>query len=647
MKTIYKTIKYGIKSNQLEILSTLNTKNCNNIYNFLKSNYIKKCVQIGGSLVDSTLEQSIELSHVVFHGSMANDRIMLIPTDMFVFMPLCCGFTVGNSLDEFNFFDEDDKEIITKLNTTETNSLISVGKKKYIVLKPNEEYCDIEIEYNIDLVLEEGIFSNDKKRLLNDMIIRNLKDIIENDQLHTLIVTNENVNLLKTILLNIYKKIEIDNSKQQDREEDIDEILEATNKKNMEVDFLVQTYNRDIFFINVCKNEIQLKINTFYLNSYYSFEDELKEIEKTIEFPEDIKTQLKLVSNLNINDKNFIDEFVKFVEFLIIILESHRENDVFVIKTQFAIQSFRKKLKEFSVDDIILELGEYYNIRENFVKFVSGLDETVINWKHDNHNLHYIDFTYTNVMFVSQYNRLSNHQIKLTQEYSFFLIRIAIIIAKLCKVGRMSEYEKNFFKSKYSGTPTGTIKIYLSDILNYIRETKSGLHFVVNKSCQGFQEDSDTCTVNKCFQQIISKTHNPTHVLFSEVFNQQDLKKIAIVLNKIVEMTEYSSINDFNKLNKKMFFDLQCILHAIKLEDPDVIAKVFLYYANLTYPHIIDSLHYSFENEKQSNPIWKSTQIKVIIAVLNLFITDVYNKNKKNQELVMFIKENMGELKIE
>lgn len=626
MEDIYKAIKYGIKTEQPEVLSTINSKNCKNVYKLLKSNYINNKNQIGGQLLNESFNEQIILKHVVFHGKMASDRILRVPNNMFVFMPLCCGFTVTNTIDEFAFFDNEEHQIVSKMNKITKNGILHVGKKKYIVLKQHEEYCDIEIEYIADLLLEEGIFANRAKRENKDMIINVLTEIVHGENMNR-VVTHDNIEFLK-LLRNDKQIKEQVHSGPEPTEEEIKQYLLQTyyviNKVTNDLD-------RYILFSNVYGHILQKIINDKYNQIFNDF---YKMLQKTKE----IKKQYKLIPHTT--HPEFINKFIEHVSNIIIELNLSN-NDVMILKKYL----FYSNIKSISPLGEFIDLCKYFYDNSETHNYAQDLTLINTNWKTYNSQLQYVSVTENNVLFKNIFLAIEHKDyISEIHHCTHVLMGLGKCIGQLCKITLMSPFEKTFLIQKYLSQAPGQVKIYLSDVLHAIHLDNPHVpHFIVNKSCQGFQEDSNVCVINRCFQKIISKLHPDVSSSESPgVFDQKDPKILVLVIKKIMENPTYQSeINGAKEKNKKLFFDLQCILHNIKIFDPDIITNVVIYYSGKKYPHVTDSLKYSLNYEQQNMEIWRTVHIKVIIAILNLFITDIY---LQEPTLKTFIESKMGPL---
>lgn len=619
MEYIYKSIKYGIKTDQPEILSTINSKNCKDVYLTLKSNHVNNINQIGGKLINENQESQVTLQHVVFHGDMASNKILHVPTNMFVFLPLCCGFTVTNAIDEFAFFDDEESNVIKKMNIKTKNSAIQVGKKKYIVLKEHDEYCDIEISYGIDLMLEEGVFSNGAKMENKDVIIELLESVAHSANPRLMLTQNT---------LELFKLIRADRKLKS---------LDPT-----ELSQLVQSYfiteqitsyiDRHILFQNVYGHILQRNINAEYkqaLQNFYNGLQKTKEIKK------------QYASIPDITHLEYINKFIDHVSNIIIILQENM-NDKITIK----LYTFFENIKKINPLTLFYNLCKTLNDNKETISHAQNLTLENANWKTENSQIQYVAMTNVNLMFRGIFMS-TEHKNSIIENPSctHVLMEMGKCIAQLCKLLILSDFEYKFLIQKYRLQQPGHVKIYLSDVLNAIKlDDPQSIHFIVNKSCQGFQDDSNMCVINRCFQKILSKLNpDTTSSLESEVFDQKDHSSLMRVIKKLIELPEYQIINNAHEGNKKLFFDLQCILHNINIYDPDIITKVVIYYSNIKYPHVINSLKYSLKHEQQNMEIWKNVHVKVVIAILNLFITDAYFKLHESQ-LKSFIKTNMGEL---
>jgi hypothetical protein len=95
---------------------------------------IKNNLQYGGNLVNEEQIKNVTITHVVFHGQMASeshkDTYINLPKNIFLMMPICCGFAVYTSLDENQYFDDSEPNVIIKTNSN-ANNVLPFGKKNY------------------------------------------------------------------------------------------------------------------------------------------------------------------------------------------------------------------------------------------------------------------------------------------------------------------------------------------------------------------------------------------------------------------------------------------------------------------------------------------------------------------------------------
>lgn len=665
MEHIHKTIKYGLKNKNYELMSAINSTNSQKLYRLLKKNYKSRNVQFGGNLVDDNNFANICLRHVTFHGSMATNRTMKVPKDMYLFMPLCCGFTVMNSLDEFQFFDEDEPDVIDKMNSSVIDNLLKVGRKNYIVLKPDDDYCDVEVEFSFDFILEEGIYTNQTKRENKDIIIEKLINATTKEDQN--IVTKDNLFLLSLINKDTIQKT-------QNEENDLEILKNALDNRQDEYqknkDFnqyvilknIITDNERLILLLNLYSDEIQKLFNKKYI---WLYKNNVTGFRKTNDKYVDEKIQnyldfIKQDNNNLINNKYLSKKISEVIDFLRLNLKKdlrlkNSQNNLTLLN------KFVGQLKEINFFNVILDFcNEKFKEIENgdSIDFFLLDDLNKINWKKNINEINCIkvedEIIFNSILSV---NDILDDKPKSSGDlmpYSIITNMLGRRIASLAKLSLMSSEEKKFLMNKYSEADPGKVKIFLSDVLNYLHEIHKAknineISFIVNKSCQGFKEEADTCTVSKCFSLILKKTKPNIELESKGVFNQKNMNTLVKVINKIIELNGYSNMLKVHEGYKKIFFSLQCILHGIDIDDPDIITKAFLYYCNKTYPHILDHLKYSIENEEQVQYVWQSIQIKVIIAVLNLFVTDIYfsikEKNKDNEkEIINFIELEMGGL---
>ena len=97
------------------------------------------------------------LFHVQYHGRMDTTKIMTIPNNVTLVLPLCCGIATLIDGSDKEFFERTDQEIIN--NVKQCDRTIKIGNTKHLIIKPNEQYCDIRIHIMLDCIISEGIYN--------------------------------------------------------------------------------------------------------------------------------------------------------------------------------------------------------------------------------------------------------------------------------------------------------------------------------------------------------------------------------------------------------------------------------------------------------------------------------------------------------
>lgn len=102
-KDLYKVYKYAIKSKNKLLLDHLSPTNMKTIYMHEKICYLNGQNQHGGVLVDPEKLKDIDIIQVSYHGSLKTN-MFIIPDNIYLIIPLCCGFYNYADYSYDNFF---------------------------------------------------------------------------------------------------------------------------------------------------------------------------------------------------------------------------------------------------------------------------------------------------------------------------------------------------------------------------------------------------------------------------------------------------------------------------------------------------------------------------------------------------------------
>ena len=108
IELLYKAIKYISKTKQYDLIDVLDTKNIEFIYDISKKNYLQK----GGKYLSEDELENTELMFLSFHGQINSFKKLIVPEDIYLTIPLCCGtyFDINKEfISETYFYDDPDE----------------------------------------------------------------------------------------------------------------------------------------------------------------------------------------------------------------------------------------------------------------------------------------------------------------------------------------------------------------------------------------------------------------------------------------------------------------------------------------------------------------------------------------------------------
>lgn len=700
MKSLYKAIKYSKKTNNKNYLSIIDTHNSEFIYKISKSNYLQKNIQTGGAnLIKPENISQIKLTHCAFHGSLETETMMKVPENIYLIMPLCCGFGITSTLDEEKFFFKSEEEIISYVNENSSNGVLQVENQHFIILKPGDEYCDINLSFTFDLDKEIGIFSHQTKKNKNNSIEQIITTSLRDEYIDAKISQND---------LDFYDKVAIDKltkANMNNVKNETHETHETHETYDVEFDSQITTnsgifniFKKNVFEIGTHKflvpidqqldkienNSNTLSMKETFINVDYGLilmgviSNDLNKNYLKICI-EKLKNGIKNLKQFNSEIiQNQINDILGFVEeinvniYSNIIKKSESEklpifiqklcDTIFNLKFNFQqkdennesmeynlkiFEDLEKEISSIDYSKIILDLMDEINIIELLPKI--KLEMFKKTYKIPEHNI-LKKMTIINNYLLSTDIYYFDKDVMVSPKFRYLIDEIKNKFFGILKISAMEENEKIFLKIVYTNNPPGYVGFTLNDVLTFLtivsEETnKNQINFVFNKSCQSIKPDENVCKISKCFSQVMNKLgYQKNKIEYSDIFNQKDINKLIDVLVEIDKIHKIVNINHLYETNISLYFSLQCILHAIGISRPDIIAMVFIMHSEKEYPFLLSHLKYDLNNNVQDLNIWKDPNINTIIAVINLYISNFYNKidNKSENDLGKFIFENMS-----
>jgi hypothetical protein len=635
LNSIYKVVKYSSKLKNKELISLLNPSNTDLIYDLLKKEYLNNQQNGGVDLLSykNINIKNVQLMTILYHGEMNSKRNLIVPKNIHLIVPLCCGISNFETLDFYQYFQRDPENIKNDINKKER--IFTIGTKNCIILKPNEQYCDIKLELRLDITVNEGIhiFENGLHKY-DDVKI----DISQ--------FTQEDIIIFKSIIKNnILKENIIESSTEQKFTEYFFYYLEHTQNVELSIGNMMTNIN-DIEKIthNILGPKIMIKLKEIQKNIISKmlildnniFDEYIRE--KTIKLEKEkemflngkIKPRMFFQSMLNLN--GFLDHEIK------------NNNDDILIKNNYVIKKVLHNISSINIESICKNIYKNENEEEiftgyipipfafkNFLKITSELN--LNNFKLSQYEL--LSVCHTDIYFTCV-----NYNIFQTDLYKSYYNSVMKVILLIQKVHKMSIIEKDLVIEKITPVlkTNKKVNLYLSDVISFIGNKIGSKHaFIYNASCQNFGNDT-TCQSYKCFG-MIGKLINRKEMQHIKVFNQDSIEKL---INIIKYIDNHEIITDLTYINfdttDEFYKKLIKLLHISGYNDEynQIIAKIMIYYVSKKYPE----LYTNYKNMIPSTFMYQKSQLPIIM--LNFFITDIYNIANADDKL--YILKNMGRM---
>lgn len=673
------TIKNLIESNNIEFAKQLDTSNIDTIYQLTMNNSTmnnspigkNNVVQTGGKLVSDHQLKNALIYHAVFHGKLSEDKILTIPTNVFLILPVCCGFTVMDTIEETQFFTKSESELLEIINNCK--NILTIGRKNFVILRPGDQYCDLALSINLDPLVDEGLYEQYQKANRHPITFFDFNlDKITAEDIHLVELFNENIK----------KKLKSSHEKNKDEVNQLNKSNELNKLKDYEqmTNFVNAKHFNEILLrdekIDLIYNYVSDGLNEKLFSEYMKIlRDEANKLIMSNDDPSNLQNKVNSLKMEILSkpidgkfNKKTLDNIFKHIKNLeLLLLEYINKNSVAVLQATLnkhnerdigsnipitipitipmqnltTLQMTKQRFIDFDLATvtnsiIATEMEKIKNRQINYNNLLFGLayrNEKSINF------VRVIDGEYMEIYKMTDQDLLNTINDNIFFELSVNLIKELSYIITITK---MESEEKIFIKEtlEHALQNNSSHDFYLSDIINHISNlNKSKTKFVFNKSCQGMpnNEEHEICHINMCLN-LISKKLNLHDTLSNNdvfLFNQKNTSKLTNVVlffdeNRIIKDHKYYTVIDDHR---DVYFYCVCIFNSINITRPDLLAKAFIYYINKKYPYLFDYVKYTKSQRHQFLEIWESAQIKIVIAVVNLFISNVYNLLLKKDDI--------------
>jgi hypothetical protein len=653
---LYKLLKYSNKSNKTQYLNeTKNFQNFEILHKLAKNDYLNK--QKGGEYINLSECKEIYISN--FHGKMVGESFK-IPDNTWVIVPFGSGFVNYLGKEEKEFFLQNKDTIMENINKNNGKSFNLFGKN-FLILKPNDNYCNVQIQINFDNMIDEGLYEIEHSALINrDPFYRkmNFGDIFTNplneDYLVGFNILQKykeilriymskkqvffNINSIKNDPEEFYKniKMKISSLGKSDRICKIipystNDFLIKENISRILYPFFIEKTTRNIK--QIYENLIQ-KIKNFKLPANDSSSD-FNEYTKIINNFIQVWGDSLLLNEYNLQYKNMISN-ISTIEYILtkIIEEIQIKNLNLKYPDNF------NKLKNIN-DELIKDMKHKLNyeiifdtiFKEKFshlsTEKISLIDHIQTSIDNSFHKVLYYenDGSIVNIEIFDLIERLNVNvrslALGLYYSTSFCLVFFRIL-------STMSDISLDLLKTYL----TTDKPLYLSDIIESINATSDEKKIIFSRSCQGFDQSVSIENAAKCLKYT-------TEFDLTNVFNQNS---VDIITKAILYIKDNNLDNIFNEnighQDEKLYYDLICIL-SIDMSNSDIITKIFIVYLKKNYIELYNYFKFNMEiptpTEEKVSLI--KYQEKIVLLILNLFIKSVFDKvddeHKKNISDIM------------
>lgn len=393
-KTLYKILKYALKSNNMQYVENVRPDNITQLYNECKTEYVTRNNHVGGA-------QPVVEKHFIrmdYHGATKVDGILTVPDNTVVIIPLCCGMLYIPEIETFEFLENTSiEERMRRIDSC--GNVINVGNQKFIILNSGDTYCDIYLDIRHDLNIHEGTFVDDEKIYKEDF-----------DSYNNLVVTDEIIDILK-----IHYNYFIDSM--------IKSIMEEENKvANDNVLHITSHNNGPIIGRNYLYESM---IQRFFYDKYYT--KIYKKTEKIRGF-DDFNKKIK-----NVLDKVFYNKILE-------------DDDTEFTGIDIPYDVIKDVKWEDIFERIFIECRDSnYIVNSEFLKLISNqsLHKNTFTYKaFDNNNIKYFGIIDT----------------KFSVEHEMMGDFWQVLYKKMFIISKLSDLEKRFYKEVLSTTTNVTLQ---------------------------------------------------------------------------------------------------------------------------------------------------------------------------------------------
>lgn len=631
-----KFTKYSIKNNYYKLDKFVEMKNISQMYFFAKLFYLNnkkyknKSKKIGGRIFKQSEEwitSNIDVMYSLYHGRIDNMEQFIVPNNVYLVIPLCCGFYNWTSSSLTNFLSKDVQKIKEIIN--ESEFIVKIMSNNYVILKPDDTYCDVflSITYENFFLTPFGLRFIDEPD--ENKLINNYNNLI----LHTTPQMYKTLELMEHIHLFMNRGLIIDNDKENFKNilnmiEHYKNINSQTNPqlfknfilyffqikciKNFHFFQSILNDNRSVI-LNVDVSKINFNTNTLY--------DARVDINDKIIY---ISTLLNFLSKSDNNDYLRIKNDLIGVINCMITDIIYSKSKIFLNNNTY-LNFISKILPEIN---FTLETSYESKLFEFNSLELSGINISIRN--NINNNDIWKDYNKDKLHVLENHTDYTNNFNNYKYKYITWLKwNIYNLYHKIIHVSKISWFETNFYKKIVNENKKFSLKYLVEYISEYQPEK---IKFLLNFSCQGF--NNGVCENVKCIRHLYTNIKNNYQV--SNVFNQNnilELYKLMSMMNKgigwnkprIQSDNNSSTLNNFviffssifqNELNKKEIeINLSEVLHNSQLAS-NILLWYFINYNN-------DFLNYFKENEQIFK--YRDDITNTMIIYFNVALTNYYD----------------------
>lgn len=558
-KTIYKILKYANKNNDLNYIDNICPNNIDSLYQGLKYLYVNNKNQLGGT--SSTVEKTY--IDVVRHGSINIGEPLIIPDNVTLIMPFCCGMyhNLGSSSSFFNQSSEDKIKSIDN-----AGKILDINGRKHLIMRPGDKYCNIDTQMSLKQDIYERIDIDGDNSTKYD-----------EENMESLLLTEEMIELYKIVeaynLRNAMSRRAIASPERRAIASPESQVTSSPRQTNFILD--------DDF------DDEYIPYEYFHGYMYRLYHKKL--FEKIISTTDNDQLKGYLTKKIsNIDDITKFDE-EEVQKIISVLTKKDIQIEPFIAQDMYDFIKDRVNVYSLTIKSNLLKLISQNYISKSFKyeRFMQydGEDYSMTDVNNDVKDIH-------KSIFTSEWT-------------------------KLFTISKMNDVEKRFIREVVGNEEI--VNMTLQHHLDFLSKVMPDKHLYINSiSCQGFG-NNEVCHSYKCLRML---DVNTSELAGQDPFMQENFVNIVNALQYIDDNKLY----DISLIDTELYDQYHkfiCALFSGKINNPILLAKYFVVYIYNSYRPLFDYLMTFDDITYLGQKVWKNHK-QFVKTILNLCITDIY-----------------------